>query len=140
MRTASAPDTISGAQTSLQTDRMAIGWKPQLARSKTQIEAQMKAEAALVLHKPVGIARSSSVEALIRFSSEGADKTIDLKARVAKDLPFRKSRSADALVVPSSTVPEKVEVEKTRVLHSERRRRLTLDEVKNKPLPRIAML
>jgi hypothetical protein len=133
---------------------MAMGWKPQLAGSKTQVEPAVS----FASLKAAQLVRSSSAQLLSRFSPDNSpdddDKTpqgelernIDSRIVVTKNLPFRKSRSADALVRPViggtvvSTVPEDLKTEKTRVLHSERKRRMTMDEVKNKPLPTIGMV
>jgi len=173
MRTASAPDTTTGAQQPLPMDRMAMGWKPQLAGQPTKQEPQAETEVISVPLKLARIVRSSSAELLSRFSPDSSpdnnDKTprrelersIDMKARVMKELPFRRSRSADCVAhvgvdagagasscldEPAKTtisdLPQDVTLPKNRVLHSEpeRKRRMTFDEVKNKPLPKIAML
>jgi hypothetical protein len=168
MRTTSAPDTTMGAQ---QPDRMAMGWKPQLA-SQTQ-EQRGKERLSLDTTLPIKLVRrvrSSSAELLSRFSPDSSpdkdttpqqelERNLDLRARVMKELPFRRSRSADPMTKPEasgsvsfglaeaaaamiSNMPHDVQVPKSRVLHSEpeSQRRMTYDEVKNKPLPKIAIL
>jgi hypothetical protein len=133
---------------------MAMGWKPQLAGTKTQVEPAVL----FATLKAAQFVRSSSAELLSRFSPNSSpdddDKTpqgelersLDSRIVVTKNLPFRKSRSAGALASPVgaklvvSSVLKDVKEEKTRVLPSERRRRMTLDEVKNKPLPTIGMV
>ena len=172
MRTASAPDTTTGAQQPLPMDRMAMGWKPQLAGQPTK-QTQAEPEVQSMPLKLARIVRSSSAELLSRFSPDSSpdniDKTprrelersIDTRARVMKELPFRRSRSADCVAhagvdasagasssldeaakTTISDLPQDVTLLKNRVLHSEpeRKRRMTFDEVKNKPLPKIAML
>jgi hypothetical protein len=157
-RNISAPDTTVGAQ---EPDRMAMGWKPQLA-VKTQEQEKSASQTLSVFTTLPRIVRSSSAELLSRFSSdtspESDDKTpqgelernLDLRARVMKELPFRRSRSADPMVCPDVTsgaagsIKEEGGVRggETRMLHSEvgRKWRMRFEEVKNKPLPKIAIL
>jgi hypothetical protein len=87
------------------------------------------------------------------------EHNMDLRARVMIELPFRHSRSVgpssqpevsvdarssivEAAAAMVSNMPQDLQVRKSRVLHSEpeARRKMWFDEVKNKPLPKIAKL
>jgi hypothetical protein len=149
---------------------MAMGWKPRLA-SQTYEQEQSNSVAPSLVTKIPRIVRSSSAELLSRFSPDTSpdtdektprrelERNLDLRARVMKELPFRRSRSADPTGDPDVTLgaasgteevvvglagnlPQDVQVPSHRVLHSEpeSKRRMVFDEVKNKPLPKIAML
>lgn len=155
-RRASAPDAplIDG-----EADRKAMGWKPQLpdeARLEDTLSVPIK------LHH---LTRSSSAEFMSRFSPESSpdnnditprdelERNIDLRSRVMKELPFTRPTSSvlagggarssvvEAAAAMVSRMPSDLLVAK-RVLHSEpvARRRMRFEEVKNKPLPKIAML
>ncbi|KAF2827135.1 hypothetical protein CC86DRAFT_406356 [Ophiobolus disseminans] len=163
VRTASAPDTTAGAQQPLPLDRMAMGWKPQLAGSSTRQDDDLEPETESVPLKLARIVRSSSAELLSRFSPDSSpdnddrtpqrelERNIDARVRVMKELPFRRSRSADHVGRADTFSGASEEAmsrkfvskdTKARVLHSEPewKRRMTFDEVKNKPLPKIAIL
>jgi hypothetical protein len=148
---------------------MAMGWKPQLAAQTTKSEDEAPVTVPVKIAR---IVRSSSAELLSRFSPDSSpdnddktprhelDRNIDLRARVMKELPFRRSRSdsymsqADATAGATSVeeaaaalvsnVPQDSKLPKGRTLHSEgvgkRKEVLKYDEVKNKPLPKIAVL
>jgi hypothetical protein len=157
-RNISAPDTTDGAQ---KPNRMAMGWKPQLT-VKTQESDKSASETLCVPTKLPRIVRSSSAELLSRFSPDTSpesdektpqgelERNLDLRARVMKELPFRRSRSADPMVCPDVTtgaawsVKEEGEMRggETKLLHPEvgRKWRTRFEEVKNKPLPKIAIL
>ncbi|KAF2024378.1 hypothetical protein EK21DRAFT_104688 [Setomelanomma holmii] len=183
-RTASAPDATLGAEEPPQTDRMAMGWKPQLVGQRATAEEEAEIEAPPAPTKLPRIVRSSSADLLSRFSPDTSpdndDKTprreleynIDAHARVMKELPFRRSRSdsylgnsdADATVGASSfeqaaaamvgNMPLDLKLGKNvgRTSHSEEARKrdggsegggsgvLTYEQLKNKPLPNIAVV
>jgi hypothetical protein len=80
-------------------------------------------------------------------------------ARVMRELPFRRSKSVGPTAYPDvsagarssiveaaatmvSNMPRDLQLAKHRILHSEpqTKRKMAFDEVKNKPLPKIAML
>tara|TARA_R110002003_G_scaffold534_5_gene20216 strand:- start:5757 stop:6203 length:447 start_codon:yes stop_codon:yes gene_type:complete len=148
---------------------MAMGWKPQLAGQTAKPEDQAPVTVPVKIAR---IVRSSSAELLSRFSPDSSpdnddktprhelDRNIDLRARVMKELPFRRSRSdsymsqadatagatsvEEAAAMLVSNVPQNSKLPKGRTLHSEgvgkRKEVLKYDEVKNKPLPKIAVL
>jgi hypothetical protein len=153
-RNISAPDTTVGAQKPY---RMAMGWKPQLA-VKTQEQDKSDSDVSSIRTKIPRIVRSSSAELLSRFSPdtspesdeksprEELERNLSLRARVMKELPFRRSRSADPMVCLDATSGAVRSVKEqggeTRMLHSEvgRKWRMGFEEMKNKPLPKIAVL
>lgn len=124
-------------------------------------DGQAEAEQSPIPPKLIRTVRSSSAALLSRFSPDSSpdnnDKTsqgelernISGRAKVMKELPFRRSRSADYLaqakidadVSSDGQEPDQQEV-RSRILHSEpeRKRRMTFDQLKNKPLPKIAVL
>ncbi|KAF2685088.1 hypothetical protein K458DRAFT_20116 [Lentithecium fluviatile CBS 122367] len=153
MRHVSAPDVTAGAQ---QSHRMSKGWKPQL---KDRVE-----RTGLDTTK---IIRSSSADLLSRFSPDTSpddervslrkefERDLDLRLASEKFLPVRKIRSADPLrqspspphavtgVGRVSTTTSRASITSDAgagAQMSDRERRMTFDEVKNKPLPKIAML
>jgi hypothetical protein len=150
-RTASAPDASARAEEALNRDRMAMGWKPHLTPDPSDPNPPTMPT------KLARIVRSSSAELLSRFSPDSSvdndEMPVDLGPRVMKELPFRRSRSAgpvdasagarSSLVIEAAKamVRDMPEDLVTRVLHSEDgRRRTWFEEVKNKPLPKIAVL
>jgi hypothetical protein len=87
------------------------------------------------------------------------DKHVERKSRVMRELPFRRSKSLGPTAYPDvsagarpsieeaaaamvNNMPRDLQVAQYRVMHSEPqiKRKMTLDEAKNKPLPKIAML
>ncbi|KAH7071521.1 hypothetical protein BKA63DRAFT_74302 [Paraphoma chrysanthemicola] len=173
-RTTSEADATLGAEQPPQVDRMAMGWKPQLTSQVTMSDDQ---DLLTVPATVTRIVKSSSADLLSRFSPDSSpdnndktprrelDRNIDMRARVMKELPFRRSRSdsymsqADATAGATSVeeaaaamvrnmpqdlkllnVPQEVQGAQGRVLHSEVARKKSYDEVKNKPLPKIAVL
>lgn len=158
-RRASAPDAPLVDD---ETGRKAIGWKPQLA---DQSRPDDTLSVPIKLHQ---LTRSSSAEFLSRFSPDSSpdnndvtpggelERNIELRSRVMKELPFTRQTLAppasngagarssivEAAAAMVSRMPSDLMVPKTRVLHSEpvARRRMRFEEVKNKPLPKIAML
>ncbi|KAF2179882.1 hypothetical protein K469DRAFT_594590 [Zopfia rhizophila CBS 207.26] len=149
MRRASAPDTTAGAQQG----RKAKGWKPQL-------RGQEEASESL----PINIPRSSSVN-FSRFSPDSSpednevsmrkefEKELDRRLSFGKTLPFRKIRSESPL--RHSDIPGGAEtISRTITLSGLPRdpmdakdgpkvkhmSQMTLEELKNKPLPNIAAL
>jgi hypothetical protein len=169
-RTASAPDATAQAEEALKRDRMAMGWKPHLISPTPDPEEQSPLEFLSMSTKLARIVRSSSAELLSRFSPDSSvdnddiapalevERNSDLRPRIMKELPFRRSRSAGPVTHPdvsagagSSIVDEAAkamvkgmpeDLVKTRHLHSEpeRRRKTWFEEAKNKPLPKIAIL
>lgn len=166
-RRASAPDVALGDDDD--TDRKAMGWKPQLS-DKPRAEDADTLSIPIKLHH---LTRSSSAEFMSRFSPDSSpdnadvvpaaelERNIDLRSRVMKELPFTRqtltlpaaapagrvsdgarSSIVEAAAAMVSRMPPDLVVPKTRVLHSEpeRRRKMRFEEVKNKPLPKIAML
>jgi hypothetical protein len=173
-RTSSAPDVAPGAQESPQKSRMTIGWKPQLTnRTEEQDSDQPVPDVTSATIKLAKIVSSSSAELLSRFSPDSSpdndettprrqfERNLDLRARVMKELPFRRSRSAGATARPDveagaqrssiveaaaaamvSNMPQDLMMPKARILRSEPegRRNMTWGDWRNKPLPRIAKL
>ncbi|KAH8731751.1 hypothetical protein GQ44DRAFT_603304 [Phaeosphaeriaceae sp. PMI808] len=162
MRTSSAPDATCGAQEPLQMDRMAIGWKPELAGQAQELVEEHSPQISSMPAKLSKLVRSSSAELLSRFSPDSSpdndektpwrelERNIDLRMRVMKELPFGRvnsihpavtgNASGDAVAsgAAGSNAPQELRVSKTRILHSEfGNKRRTYDEVKNKPLPKI---
>ncbi|ORY19276.1 hypothetical protein BCR34DRAFT_528201 [Clohesyomyces aquaticus] len=157
IRRASAPDTAAGAQS----DRKAMGWKPRL---------QNPEELGAGKSQPSKIIRSSSAELLSRFSPDSSpdgteisirkelERELDLRLSHPSGLPFRKTRSAsplrhsdipggaanlDRATTVVSRMPQDPMSRKGResgTVGVGEKRRMTFDELKNKPLPKIAML
>lgn len=126
---------------------MSKGWKPQL---KDQID---RGE----VH-PAKILRSSSADLLSRFSPDTSpdddkvnlrrefERDLDLRMSSEKFLPVRKIRSADPLEYSPSPLNAATTSRLSKTGDAEAgaqmldRVRRTFDEVKNKPLPKIAIL
>ncbi|KAH7413668.1 hypothetical protein DE146DRAFT_2515 [Phaeosphaeria sp. MPI-PUGE-AT-0046c] len=161
-RRASAPDAPLADD---ETDRKAMGWKPQLAD-------EPRTDTLSVPIKLHHLTRSSSAEFMSRFSPDSSpdntditprgelERNIDVRSRVMKELPFTRqtltlpvapagrvsdgarSSIVEAAAAMVSKMPPDLMVPKTRVLHSEpdKRRKMRFEDVKNKPLPKIAKL
>ncbi|KAF1848092.1 uncharacterized protein K460DRAFT_384303 [Cucurbitaria berberidis CBS 394.84] len=172
VRTASAPDAMAGAQEPGAVERMAMGWKPQLARpnaSQTESETQEPppqtiSESHSVPVKLVKLVQSKSANFLSRFSPdtspddnvkkphEELEKELVARSSIASSPPPRRSRSADpmrhssnpadAAATMLSKMPQDLRLPKSRVSSAEEtsQRVMTFEEVKNKPLPKIAVL
>ncbi|KAH4338047.1 hypothetical protein HBH98_214100 [Parastagonospora nodorum] len=172
-RTSSAPDVAPGAQEPPppQKDMPALRWKSQLPNKIEERSSEQNApdvaSASIKLNKVV---RSSSAEFMSRFSPDSSpdsdettprqqlERNFDLRARVMKELPFRRSRSAGASTHPDvsagaqrssiveaaaamvSNMPQDLMMPKTRLMHSEPKKNGAWDDWRNKPLPRIAHL
>ncbi|KAF2733379.1 hypothetical protein EJ04DRAFT_273561 [Polyplosphaeria fusca] len=144
MRRSSAPDATTGAQQDF--GRKAKGWKPTLRGQGEPAETP-----------PIVIPRSSSADLLSKFSPDSSpdnevnlkrefERELDFRLTLIRSLPFRKSRSESPLR-PKSDIPlgagdvargstgSRTPREADAVA-----RRMTYDDVKNKPLPRIAAL
>jgi hypothetical protein len=166
MRTSSAPDTSRGAQEPQDPryDRMAKGWKPHLPSSSSEDHRKSPAEedAPLTQSVPIKLVKlvqsSSAADFLSRFSPDTSpdddtvsprrelEREIDRTTRHSNPKPIPRSRSADpmrhslggaanpaeAAATMLSRMPQDLRMQKTR--------RREFDEVKNKPLPRIANL
>jgi hypothetical protein len=153
MRHVSAPDTAQGAHYN---DRMDKGWKPNLKNPHEPSTSNTTM-----------ILKSSSAHLLSRFSPdtspdddkvnllEAFEKDLDSRLAGEKFLPVRKIRSADPLRYSSSppnaltNVARRVSAANTVARNSEESagaqteyqlRRRMFEEVKNKPLPKIAIL
>ncbi|KAF2467866.1 uncharacterized protein BDR25DRAFT_233152 [Lindgomyces ingoldianus] len=155
VRRASAPDATPDAQYG----RKAKGWKPRLQGQEETIEGQ-----------PSKIIRSSSADLLSKFSPDSSpdgtevsigkelERELDLRLSFSGGLPFRKTRSASPLrhsdmptgaanVGRSTTVVSRLPQDPVILKAGENmtagkpeKRRMTFDELKNKPLPKIAAL
>ena len=137
MRHVSTPDVVAGAQE--QTSRMSKGWKPQL---KDQVERSSPRSS---FQTP----RSVSADLLSRFSPDTSpddekvslrkelERNLDMRLSSERSLPVHKILSSDPLRYSPS--PESSDVEARAKLEG-RGRLMTFDEVKNKPLPKIAVL
>lgn len=153
-RRASAPDTTTGAE---QQGRMAKGWKPQLQGRQDGVN-----------NHPLRIIRSSSAELLSKFSPDSSpeDNSVNLRRELERELesvlshassrPLRRSRSESPLrhsdipggtthvnrVTMISRMPQNPRMPKhaDTGAGAQQSRRMTYDELKNKPLPRIAAL
>jgi hypothetical protein len=155
MRTASAPDAISGAQQLQHLDRMAMGWKPELvqqsvSRGKYALPGTQPTHFKIP-RKPV---RSASAEFLGRVGIESSQdsndinlrKELDLnfhrRAKITQDVPVRRLRSAEQMGSLGVADTEKASSQDfrqpvTRILHSDpegRKKRIVI----NKPLPKAA--
>ncbi|KAF2703041.1 hypothetical protein K504DRAFT_539238 [Pleomassaria siparia CBS 279.74] len=153
-RHTSAPDAMAGAAQQYphsSSERKAKGWKPQLKRQQEMLEGT-----------PAKIVRSSSAEVLGRPSHtspeakldfrQAFEKELDAQWSIAPDVPEkeetveRKSKSASPLRAPKGAngdtgggCMEKATMA-SRMPQYPTLKRMTFDEVKNKPLPRIAAL
>ncbi|KAJ4377437.1 hypothetical protein N0V83_000262 [Neocucurbitaria cava] len=182
-RTISAPDATSGAQDPGALNRMAMGWKPQLASRPSQGQIQTGAQnqsqeqdrrtspdTQAVPIKLVKLVQSTSADFLSRFSPdtspdddmrrprEDLERELDARRASASAMPSRRSRSADhsqmrqvsnpaeAAASMLRQMPMDLRMQKGRVVSSggvgleERRMTNTYEEMKNKPLPKIAVL
>jgi hypothetical protein len=166
MRTASAPDATSGAQQPVHAERMAIGWKPQLI--DLDLSQKQESGSLSVGDKPIKIVKlvhSLSEGFLSRFSPDTSpvdnlkkprqelERKLDARLIIRKLVPGR-SRSADpmrhssaptiaeAAAAMVSNMPHDLETPKNRSAsaEAESKRRIPFDELKNKPLLRIAVL
>lgn len=141
IRRASAPDatTSSEQQTG---ERMAKGWKPTLQPSDSTI-----------LHHPAKITRSSSAEMLSKFSPDSSPDTSDVSPRTelerelanrlsqAKRASIRKSRSESPMQHSDGPIgPMRISRMPQEPYSPKRAKRMTFDDIKNKPLPKIAAL
>ncbi|KAL5117372.1 hypothetical protein ACEQ8H_004688 [Pleosporales sp. CAS-2024a] len=170
-RTSSAPDVAAGAQESPQKDCMTIGWKPLLTDSLEDRNLdQAMPDVTCASIKLTKVVRASSAELLSRFSPDTSpdddettprrqlERNFDLRARVMKELPFRRSRSVgptsrsdvdvgvqrssivEAAAAMVSNMPQDL-IPKTRMRsRPERKKTMMWDDWRNKPLPRIAKL
>jgi len=171
-RTSSAPDVVPGAQEPPQKDVPALRWKSQLPnRIEERGPEPNTPDVATASIKLNNVVRSSSAEFMSRFSPDSSpdsdettprrqlERNFDLRARVMKELPFRRSRSAGASTHPDvsagaqrssiveaaaammvSNMPQDLMMPKSRLMHSEPKKKAGWDDWRNKPLPRIAML
>lgn len=180
IRHSSAPDATAGAanaSASMNTTRKAKGWKPRLRGQQEIFEGQ----------QPIQNLRTGSADltTLLKNAENvntnvfGFEKELDLRTRLGKGLPFRKTRSMSPLRqeeslqsndekraktattvtasatlttattagirIPTGSGSNNVEtgVQTTtsrRDIVATRPRRMTYEEVKNKPLPKIAVL
>lgn len=162
-RISSAPDSTAGADDP-RTTRMAKGWKPQPRSQDTH--SQVLSPTIMSPNAPRNIDagfRSASGTFLSHFSpssspTEHPEQSLDGNTRVMKELPFQRSRSVEPMnvhstrgstAIPSSVAEAAAAMisrmppdlkSPTRVLHSEGKRRVDYEHVKNKPLPKIARL
>jgi hypothetical protein len=141
IRRASAPDATTGSEQHTG-ERMAKGWKPILQPSDTTI-----------LHHPGKIVRSSSAEMLSKFSPDSSPDTSDVSPRtelerelanrlsLAKRGSIRKSRSESPMRHSDIPLgPMRISRMPQEPYSPKRAKRMTFDDVKNKPLPKIAAL
>jgi hypothetical protein len=167
-RNASAPDVGAGGQ-SLEINRMALGWKPRLTLQTPEPSFEpLMPEIPLVPIRPAKVVRSSydlrsrfspdsSPELDRRHSRWDLDTHIIHGARIMRELPFRRSKSVgpsahpdvsagarssivEAAAAMVSNMPRDLQIAKHGILHPQSKKKITFDETKNKPLPRIAML
>jgi hypothetical protein len=154
MRRASAPDASTGVE---QPGRMAKGWKPQLHCQEEGKE-----------HRPPKMVRSSSAELLSKFSPDSSpEDNVNLRTELERELDVhlslvnsrhlvRKTRSESPLrhsdipggatsaanLVRASTI-SRMSLDLRASKHGDTAlgtKRMTFDEIKNKPLPKIAAL
>ncbi|KAF2851884.1 hypothetical protein T440DRAFT_46451 [Plenodomus tracheiphilus IPT5] len=170
-RTASAPasDAVCGADAPQQINRMAMGWKPQLA-GQTDLPSQSKVDSGR--NKPSVLTQSTSAGFLSSFSPDISPSDDDatfsdvygdaLNARkvARKPLPIRRSSSAGAIrlhadattgavdpaeaaAVMLSRMPKDIRLQGRRSsggFLEGGQKKAKFEDVKNKPLPRIAIL
>jgi hypothetical protein len=162
MRTASAPDATSGAQQAPHSERMAIGWKPQLPdldlEQKEGLTGNEQQASEIQPVRLVKLTHSSSEGFLSRFSPDTSpDNDLkkshqelerELAARLItrKPVPAR-SRSADpmrhssvptvaeAATVMISKMPQDLETPKARPVSTDDKPKTPFEEGKDKPLP-----
>ncbi|KAI8933064.1 hypothetical protein NX059_009709 [Plenodomus lindquistii] len=172
MRATSAPtpalDATCGADLSQQPDRMAMGWKPQLAGQAVH-GSKIKANVEQV--KPLPLPRSASAGFLSNFSpdispynddttfNDAYGRALDTRTIARKPLPNRHSWDlgamgpnadattgavdpAEAAAMMLSKMPRDIMVRgrKSSGALTDGQRRARFEDVKNKPLPRIAHL
>lgn len=168
VRSCSAPasDAPGGADHPSQPSRMAMGWKPQLA-DQTNLRAQSKAE--FESNKPFRLRRSTSAGFLRNFSpdvspldeeisfSDVYGRALDAASPADETSPTQRSWSdgamrrhadattgavdpAQAAAVMLSKMPEDIRLRGSTSSGALIVKKSRFDDVKNKPLPRIAYL
>lgn len=165
-RTNSAPDTTGSAPQPQPSDRMAIGWKPQLNGQMRQSSQDSQESVPRAPSVPPKLVQSVSAGFLSRFSPDPSpnddekwphrelEKELDARVIVRKPLPVRRSWSAEALRYDAmvgatdpaaaaatmlSRMPRDIRMHR-RDVDVGMRAKMQYEQVKNKPLPRIAVL